>query len=167
MAPTGREREYRLSVVEAVGWPVRVWSCSRRFAGATGGRLTSWSRGAVWGASAGGAAGGRFGGSAAGAEGAGAGGAEAGAVQGKKATQARLGLTEAPPQRMSEEQVAAVVEAFGGLLGLLRQAEPHDRAEIYTRIGLRMNYRPGTETVLAEVRSTNADRLPMRCLRGT
>jgi hypothetical protein len=66
---------------------------------------------------------------------------------------------------MTEEQIAPAVEAFGGLLGLLRQAEPHDRAEIYTRIGLRMNYRPGTETVLAEVRSTDADRVPMWCPR--
>jgi site-specific DNA recombinase len=37
---------------------------------------------------------------------------------------------------MSEDQIAEVVEAFGGLLGLLRQAEPHDHAEIHTRIGL-------------------------------
>ena len=67
----------------------------------------------------------------------------------RKAAQARLGLTEAPPERMSEEQLAAIVDAFGGLLGLLRRADQHDRAEIYTRIGLQMTYRPGTETVLA------------------
>jgi site-specific DNA recombinase len=54
---------------------------------------------------------------------------------------------------MSEEQIATIVDAFGGLLALLRKADPLDRAEIYARIGLQMTYRPGTSTVLAEVRS--------------
>ena len=58
---------------------------------------------------------------------------------------------------MSEEQIAALVDALGGLLGLLRQADQHDRAEIYTRIGLQMQYRPGTGTVLAEIRSIDID----------
>jgi site-specific DNA recombinase len=84
----------------------------------------------------------------------------------RKAAQARLGLTEAPPERMSEEQLAAIVDAFGGLLGLLRRADQHDRAEIYTRIGLQMIYRPGTETVLAEVRSKDLDRVPVMCPEG-
>jgi site-specific DNA recombinase len=84
----------------------------------------------------------------------------------KKTAQARLGLTETPPLRMSEEQLAAVVDAFGGLLGLLRKAEQADRAEIYTRIGLQMTYRPGTETVLAEVRSNDLDRVPVMCPEG-
>ncbi|WP_305788370.1 recombinase family protein [Symbioplanes lichenis] len=97
----------------------------------------------------------------------------------KKTAQARLGLTEVPPQRMSEEQIAALVDAFGGLLGLLRQADQHDRAEIYARIGLQMIYRPGTGTVLAEVRSDKIDpgnkntatveddhRVPAWCPRG-
>jgi site-specific DNA recombinase len=64
---------------------------------------------------------------------------------------------------MSEEQIAAIVDAFGGLLGLLRQADQLDRAEIYTRIGLQMIYRPDTETVLAEVRSNDIDRVPKWC----
>jgi hypothetical protein len=81
----------------------------------------------------------------------------------RNAAQARLGLTEAPPERMSEEQLAAIVDAFGGLLGVLRRADQDDRAEIYTRIGLQMTYRPGTETVLAEVRSNDLDRVPVMC----
>jgi site-specific DNA recombinase len=64
---------------------------------------------------------------------------------------------------MSEEQLAAIVDALGGLLGLLRRADQHDRAEIYTRTGLQMIYRPGTETVLAEVRSNDLDRVPEMC----
>jgi site-specific DNA recombinase len=69
----------------------------------------------------------------------------------KKAAQARLGLTEAPPQRMSDDQLDAIAEAFKDLLGLLRGADPRDRAELYSRIGLRMTYQPGPETVMAEV----------------
>ncbi|WP_097319155.1 recombinase family protein [Paractinoplanes atraurantiacus] len=84
----------------------------------------------------------------------------------KKAAQARLGFTEAPPERMSEEQIAAIVKALGGLLGLLRRADQHDRAEIYARIGLQMQYRPGTGTVLAEIRSTEVDRVPVLCPEG-
>ena len=53
-------------------------------------------------------------------------------------------------------------DAFGGLLGLLRRTDQHARAEIYTRIGLPI-YGPGTETVLAEVRSKDLDRVPVMC----
>ncbi len=84
----------------------------------------------------------------------------------KRAALARLGLTEAPPQRMSEQQIAAIVDALGGLIGLLKKADQHDRAEIYSRMGLQMTYRPGTETVLAEVRSKNIDRVPVMCPEG-
>jgi hypothetical protein len=52
------------------------------------------------------------------------------------------------------------VDAFGGPL---RRAGQHDRAEIHARIGLQMIYRPGTETVLAEVRSNDIDRVPVMC----
>jgi hypothetical protein len=46
-----------------------------------------------------------------------------------------------------------------------QKAEQADRAEIYARIGLQMIYRPGTETVLAEIRSTGVDRVHMWCPR--
>jgi site-specific DNA recombinase len=83
----------------------------------------------------------------------------------KRAGQARLGLTEAPPERMNEDQIAVIVEALGGLLGLLKGANRSDRAEIYSRIGLRMTYRPGTETMLAEVVSSDLDGVPTWCPR--
>ncbi|MEV6304835.1 hypothetical protein AB0M02_35860 [Actinoplanes sp. NPDC051861] len=83
----------------------------------------------------------------------------------KKAAQAKLGLTETPPARMTEAQIAAIVDAFGGLLGLLRRVDVHDRPEIYSRIGLETTYRPGTETVLAEIRSKEIDRVPVWCPR--
>jgi site-specific DNA recombinase len=45
----------------------------------------------------------------------------------KKAAQARLGLTDAPPQRMTDDQLEAIAGAFGSLLGLLRDADPRDK----------------------------------------
>ncbi|MEU4160020.1 hypothetical protein [Actinoplanes sp. NPDC026670] len=51
---------------------------------------------------------------------------------------------------MSAEQLDAVAEAFNDLLGLLRNADPRDKAELYSRIDLRMTYQPSPETVIAE-----------------
>jgi hypothetical protein len=42
---------------------------------------------------------------------------------------------------MTEAEIQAVVDALGGLLGLLRDADARDRAEIYSRVGLQMRYR--------------------------
>jgi hypothetical protein len=66
---------------------------------------------------------------------------------------------------MTEDQIRAIVDALGGLLGLLRLAEPRDRAEIYARVGLQMIYRPGTETVLAQVTSSALDDVANVCPR--
>jgi hypothetical protein len=69
----------------------------------------------------------------------------------KRTAQARLGVTEAPPHRMAPDQLNAIADAFTGLLRPLRDADPRDKAELYSRIGLRLTYRPGPETMIAEV----------------
>ncbi len=84
----------------------------------------------------------------------------------KKTAQARLGLTEAPPQRMPSDQLDAIAEAFSDLFTLLRDADPRDKAELYSRIGLRMTYRPGPETVIAEVVTPANARVFDWCPRG-
>jgi hypothetical protein len=84
----------------------------------------------------------------------------------RKTAQARLGLASGTPTRMSEAQIQTIVEALGGLLGLLRNAEPSDRAEIYTRVGLQMTYQPGSETVLAQVTSKSFDGVVYVCPRS-
>jgi hypothetical protein len=48
----------------------------------------------------------------------------------------------------------------GCLHALLQDADPLDKAEIYARIGLRLTYKPGTETAIAEVTSTAIDGVP-------
>jgi hypothetical protein len=84
----------------------------------------------------------------------------------KKTARARLGLTEAPPQRLSTDQLDAIAEAFNDLFTLLRDADPRDKAELYSRIGLRMTYRPGPETVIAEVVTPANARVFNWCPRG-
>ncbi|WP_412749746.1 hypothetical protein [Krasilnikovia sp. M28-CT-15] len=69
----------------------------------------------------------------------------------KRGAQARLGLTEAPPQRMTSDQLDTIADAFNDLFRLLRDADPRDKAELYSRIGLRLTYQPGPETMIAEV----------------
>lgn len=88
------------------------------------------------------------------------------ATTAKKAAQARLGLTEVPPQRMTRDQLDAIADAFTDLFGLLRDADPRDRAELYSRIGLRMTYRPGPETLMAEVVTPADLRVFNRCPEG-
>jgi hypothetical protein len=46
---------------------------------------------------------------------------------------ARLGLNAAPPQRLNEDQIAAIVNGLGSLLAILREADPRDKAELYSR----------------------------------
>jgi len=46
-----------------------------------------------------------------------------------------LGLTEAPPHRMTGDQLQAIAEAFRDLHGLLRGADPRDRAELHCGSG--------------------------------
>ncbi|BEL04460.1 hypothetical protein Q0Z83_026510 [Actinoplanes sichuanensis] len=51
------------------------------------------------------------------------------------------------------------------LFRLLREADPRDKAELYSRIGLRMTYRPGPETLIAEVFTPASSRVFDWCPR--
>ncbi|MFI7603425.1 hypothetical protein [Actinoplanes sp. NPDC049681] len=52
---------------------------------------------------------------------------------------------------MSDDQLDTIAEAFNDLFRLLRDADPRDKAELYSRIGLRLTYQPGPGTMIAEV----------------
>ena len=52
---------------------------------------------------------------------------------------------------MTSDQLDTIADAFTDLFRLLRDADSRDKAELYSRIGLRPTYRPGPETVIAEV----------------
>ncbi|WP_127549904.1 hypothetical protein [Actinoplanes sp. OR16] len=67
---------------------------------------------------------------------------------------------------MTEKQLEAIATAFKELIGLIQGAGPRDRAELYSRIGLRMTYQPGQKTLKAEVVSDDFGRVYNVCPRG-
>jgi site-specific DNA recombinase len=54
----------------------------------------------------------------------------------------------ATPQRMSKQEIAAVVAAIRGLMDTLSGANAADKAEIYAGLGLHLTYNPGPRTVI-------------------
>jgi hypothetical protein len=79
---------------------------------------------------------------------------------------AALRVSAVPPQRLNENQTAAIVDGLGGLATVLREAEPRDKAELYSRIGLRMTYKLGAKTLKAEIISDDLGRVLNVCPRG-
>lgn len=52
---------------------------------------------------------------------------------------------------MSRDEIAFLVSSLSDLLAVLREADPADKAEIYTQLGLRLTYRPGDKVIQARV----------------
>ncbi len=66
---------------------------------------------------------------------------------------AALGRTEpsgSPRRRLTRQQIKDLVDGLGGLLTVLGEADPADKAEVYRQLGLRLTYDHETETVVAE-----------------
>src|SRR5262249_17601918 len=55
------------------------------------------------------------------------------------------------PGRMTKQQIAAVADALTGLMDVLHDAEPADKAAIYAALGLRLTYPPGPGPRMATV----------------
>lgn len=51
---------------------------------------------------------------------------------------------------MSRNDIHAMVDTLGGLLDVLRHADPADKAEVYRELGVRLTYNHTEHTVLAE-----------------
>lgn len=51
---------------------------------------------------------------------------------------------------MRREEIAALIDSLGSLLAVLHEADPADKAEVYSQLGLRLTYHPETQTVRAE-----------------
>jgi site-specific DNA recombinase len=56
-----------------------------------------------------------------------------------------------PAQPPADGQIDAIATAYGKLLGRLQHAEPHHKADLYSRLGLRMTHRPGPHTINLEI----------------
>ncbi|HET9898936.1 MAG TPA: recombinase family protein [Streptosporangiaceae bacterium] len=57
-----------------------------------------------------------------------------------------------PPatKRMSKDEIAAIVAELADILNVLSQADPADKAEIYSRLGLKLTYKPQNRTIRAK-----------------
>ncbi|WP_409497215.1 recombinase family protein [Amycolatopsis sp. cmx-11-12] len=53
-------------------------------------------------------------------------------------------------RRMSGEEIQALVEALGGLLATLREADPADKLEVYRQLGVKLTYDHEKRVVTAE-----------------
>ncbi|GAA1194361.1 recombinase family protein [Pseudonocardia alaniniphila] len=70
----------------------------------------------------------------------------------REAIQARLGHQQrAQHRRLSREEIGLLVEAFGGLLAVLRAADPASKTEVYRQLGLSVTYRHEDRTATATV----------------
>jgi site-specific DNA recombinase len=58
--------------------------------------------------------------------------------------------------RVTREQVAALVEHMAHLTTLLDQADPRDRAEVYTQLGLRLTYQNDKRLILVQTQPDQA-----------
>ncbi|MFI7662754.1 hypothetical protein ACIBTW_28140 [Micromonospora parva] len=69
------------------------------------------------------------------------------------------------PRLMSRAEITALVTALGSITTVLRDADSADKAEVYRQLGLRLAYRPETQTVRAAI-DLSAHRGAMVCVRG-
>jgi hypothetical protein len=51
---------------------------------------------------------------------------------------------------MTASEINSIVSAFGSILDVLRDADPADKAEIYSGVGLRLTFQPARNAVIAE-----------------
>jgi site-specific DNA recombinase len=69
----------------------------------------------------------------------------------------RIQAREAAPQQgMSPDEIASIVNGLADLLTVLRDADPADKAEIYSQLGLRLTYQPAGQIVRTEVNVVRA-----------
>ena len=69
----------------------------------------------------------------------------------RAAAQARL-RQSAGQRRMTREEITSLVTALGDIMLVLKEADPADKAEIYSRLGLTLTYHPQDKRVVAEAR---------------
>ncbi|ABD11403.1 hypothetical protein Francci3_2029 [Frankia casuarinae] len=65
---------------------------------------------------------------------------------------ARAGLDPDGAAPMTEQEIHDMVTAVGDIVAVLTEADPADKAEIYTQLGLQLTYEPGAHRVIAEAK---------------
>lgn len=51
---------------------------------------------------------------------------------------------------MTREEIRSLVDSLGGLLSVLRRADPADKHQVYRELGLKLTYNDNTRMVIAE-----------------
>jgi site-specific DNA recombinase len=62
----------------------------------------------------------------------------------------RRGKAEPSRPKLTRQQIKDLVDGLGGLLAILHEADPDDKAEIYRELGMKLTYDHETETIMAE-----------------
>ena len=82
-----------------------------------------------------------------------------------KRTQARETRDSDSSDRLTEEEVVAIVEQLGDMITVLRDAAPEHKLDVYRNLGLRLTYEPDTRTVRADI-DLAPHRWDLFCVRG-
>ena len=72
--------------------------------------------------------------------------AERAAALARNASQAR-----SQPSRLTDGDIRDLIAALGNLRGIIRDAEPAEKAAIYDQLGLKVTFKPGEARIRAEV----------------
>jgi hypothetical protein len=70
----------------------------------------------------------------------------------KTLAEARLRQHGKSPKRLGRDQIRYIVTTLADITQVIHDADPRDKAEIYSQLGLRLTYHPGQAAVLAEAR---------------
>jgi site-specific DNA recombinase len=54
--------------------------------------------------------------------------------------------------RMSKHDITELIKALGNIPAVLAKAAPHDKAQLYSQLGLHLTYEPVTRLIRAETR---------------
>jgi site-specific DNA recombinase len=71
-----------------------------------------------------------------------------------------------PTKKHTETDIRRLIADLGNMLDVLRDADPADKARVYTELRLRLTYQPAQQIVRAEANLDPHDRGAMGCVRG-
>jgi site-specific DNA recombinase len=84
----------------------------------------------------------------------------------RAAAQTQLRTARGGTTRMTPDEINAIITALGNILDVLRDADPADKAKIYSGIGLKLTYQPDQHNVIAGA-TPSAIMYEGLCPRGT
>jgi site-specific DNA recombinase len=71
-------------------------------------------------------------------------------AQARRAEAERLLRRSSEPERMTRDEIEAIIATLGGVFATIRDAHPEDKAEIYGRLGVQLTYHPAKKLVVVE-----------------